>query len=512
MKKILKIMVFSLLVVVFSIVSFAKQNSANKVVEVIRMEGGDFGAPNPFKNSTRGPGKYKTDIIYDSLLERDEKGLIPWLAQKYEVSDDGKKITFDLHSNVKWHDGLSLTAEDIKFSLEYYDKYPPVVDLTHDNGENIIKEIKILGRNKISIVLKKYSPTYLERIGLVKILPKHIWEKVKDPISFEEKGYLIGSGPYKVLSYNQEKGTYSFAAFDDFWGMKPAAKRLEWVPVSNTVLALERGDISVTRVSPDILERYKSNKKYGVIVGDSFHSYRLLWNQKNVKETENKNIRQAMAYAINKENLVKKLERGYGSVTSSGYIPKENPMYNPNIKTYEYSIEKAKELMKGTKINGTLLVSNSPKEIKLAELVKLDLGKIGINLVVKSVDAKSRDRDVKKGNYEFALLKYGGMGGEADFLRKVYMSTEKNGIGTMQGYTNKELDRLLLAQLNERDKKRRKEIFAKAQEIIAEEVPMLPLYSERWIHVYNKEHYANYRHRYDHYVPYFTKLSFLIKE
>lgn len=512
MKKIVKSFILVFLLGIISIISYAKTETKQKVVDVIRMKGIDYGAPNPYKNSLRGPGKYKTDIIYDSLIEKDEKGFIPWLAKKWTVNDKENSITFELQPNVKWHDGKSLTAEDVKFTIDYYDKHIPVVDQTHDNGKNIVKSIEVLSKNKVKIIFQNYSALNLERIGTIKIIPKHIWEKVENPLGYTGKGYLVGSGPYKVVEYTPEKGSYAFEAFNEFWGMKPAAKRLEWIPVSDPILALERGEISIVDVSPNVLERYQNNGKYGIFMGQSFHSFRLLWNQKNVKELQDKNIRKAIAYAIDRRSLIDKLERGHGTISNVEYILSDNIMHNPNVIKYDYSPEKAKKLMNGKHVEATLLVSNNPKEIKLAELVKMDLAKIGIHLSVKSVEGKSRDNDVKKGNYEFALLKYGSMGGDADYLRKVYISSEKNGIQSIQGYKNENLDRLLMAQLIEKDFKKRKEILYKAQEIIAEEVPMLPLYAEHFIYVYRKDDYSGYRYRFDNSVPLFTKLSFLIPE
>lgn len=508
MKKLFRILVISFFLVLLENMSYSQE----KIIDVIRMQGGDYGAPNPFKNSIRGPGKYKTDIIYDSLIEKDEKGFIPWLAKKWIINDKENSITFELETNVKWHDGKPLTAEDIKFTIEYYNKYPPVIDQTHDNRESIIKKAEILSNNKIKITFKHYSPLNLERIGTIKIIPKHIWKKIDNPLAYTGKGYLIGSGPYKVIEYNSNKGSYAFEAFNDFWGMKPAAKRLEWIPVSDPVLALERGEVSIISISPNVIDRYKNNRKYELVVENSFHTFRLVWNQKKVKEIQDKNIRKAIAHAINRQNLIDKLEKGYGNLSSPGYIVPSSSMYNSNITKYDYSIEKAKKLINKKNINTTILVSNNPKEIKMAELIKIDLAKIGINLTVKSVDSKSRDNDVKNGNYEFALLKYGNMGGDPDYVRNVYLSTTKSGIQRIQDYKNKELDDILTAQFLEKDIKKRKNLLYKAQEIIADELPMLPLYSEDFIFVYRKEEYSNYRKRFDNPVPLFTKLSFLIKE
>lgn len=72
---------------------------------IIRMAGGDYGYPNPYKHVNRGPGIYKMELIYDSLLEKGEEGLIPWMSKSYEISEDGKEITFSLNDGIKWHDG-----------------------------------------------------------------------------------------------------------------------------------------------------------------------------------------------------------------------------------------------------------------------------------------------------------------------------------------------------------------------------------------------------------------------
>ena len=87
---------------------------------VINLSGGDWGYPSPYTHYSRGPGMFKMRLIFDSLLERGEEGLIPWLAKDYDISNDGKVYTFVLNQGVKWHDGKDLTAEDVKFSFEYF--------------------------------------------------------------------------------------------------------------------------------------------------------------------------------------------------------------------------------------------------------------------------------------------------------------------------------------------------------------------------------------------------------
>ena len=98
----------------------ASENDENSYeVKVIRLEGGDWGYPTPYSHYPRGPGGFKMYLIFDSLLERGREGLIPWLARDYQIKNGGTQYLFTLRKDIKWHDGKSLTAEDIKFSLEY---------------------------------------------------------------------------------------------------------------------------------------------------------------------------------------------------------------------------------------------------------------------------------------------------------------------------------------------------------------------------------------------------------
>ncbi|HBT17779.1 MAG TPA: diguanylate phosphodiesterase, partial [Firmicutes bacterium] len=103
----------------------SEKASADQQPLVINLEGGDWGYPTPYGHYQRGPGIFKMQLLFDSLLQRGEEGLIPWLAEQWEVSSDGKEYIFTLREDVKWHDGQNLTAEDVKFSFSYFAVHPP---------------------------------------------------------------------------------------------------------------------------------------------------------------------------------------------------------------------------------------------------------------------------------------------------------------------------------------------------------------------------------------------------
>ena len=475
---------------------------------VLREEGGDFGYPNPFRHQNRGPGFFKMELIYDSLLEKDEKGLIPWLAKEWTVSEDGQTYTFTMSGNTVWHDGRPLTAEDVAFSVRYFEQHPPVRGGLMLNGKYLMDSVTVDG-NKVSIHIPEYTPTALEKIGSMRIIPKHIWENVTDPAKFSGEGDVVGSGPYKLVSYSSEQGSYKMERFENFWGLKPAVSAIEWIPVSDRVLAFQNGEIDIVNVTADLLKNYENNSEFKVAKNFGLHDYRFYFNFDKIPEFRDKKVRQAVAYAIDRKELIEKLDRGSGLEGSQGYLPPMHSMYNKNIASYEFNPEKAKELMDGRKINARLLVGNSPKEVKMAELIKIRLQDIGITLDVVSVDSKSRDNSIKDKSYETAIIKSGGMGGDADMLREIYSSKIKR--PHLAGYSNEALDDLLYRQSVEKNAKKRKELIYSVQEILADEVPMLLLYGEIDNTVYRPAKYDRWTVRYDHTKLDHPKLSYMIR-
>ncbi len=477
----------------------------NRVFDVLKQAGGtDWGMPNPYQHNSRGPGTERLNLVFDTLLEKDEKGIIPWSAEKWSV--EGNTYKFTLRDGLKFHDGEDVTSEDIAFSLDYYKENPPVNDSLRLNGEFIVDNYKVVDSKNIEITVKENLATTIDKLGFFRILPKHIWEKVEDPATFIDKEAFIGSGPYKFSSYDAASGSYEFIAFDGYKNATPASKKIQYVPVSDEVLAFENKEIDMLSCPPDLAEKYSKDDNYKVVKSPAVWGYRLMLNMDKVemfKKTEN---RQAMYHAMNREDYLQKIFRGEGVVANAAFLSPEGKYYNENVKKYKYDLKKSKSLIKDS-VDVGLLCENKPEEIKLAELIKADLAKIGINITIKSVDMKVRDQYVREGNYEIALIGNGGWGGDPDLLRGIYQAkqnkdkgnkkqeqSKKGGKGnplsmTVKGYTNDKINELCNKQLKELDKDKRKELTDELQFEISKEVPVLPLICNRSINVYRTDGY-----------------------
>lgn len=483
----------------------------NKTVDVLNLAGGDWGYPNPYAHYSRGPGSYKMKLVFDSLLERGPNGMIPWLAKEYSVSEDGLEYIFTLNDEVYWHDNEKLTVDDIIFTINYYKEHPPVSnDLNLSTDNDYIVALEKMDENTLKIVVDKKDATLLEKFGSFRILPKHIWEKVDDPDSFISEESIIGCGPYILTDYNKEQGAYKFKAFDKYY-KNILVNEINFIPTSDELLSFESGEIDLTDVTLDLTKQYENNDEIKIVENPAFWGYKLMFNMEKNEEFKDLNLRQAIAYAVNQDELIEKVGRGAGKKASAGYLPVQHSFYNENVKKYEYNIEKSKELLDDNTYEFELLIGNSNPEVRIAEIIKLNLEEIGIKLNVKSIDSKSRDAAIKSGEYDIVLNGHGGWGNDPNILTSQYSTLGKKQ-ANIPGYENDEINRLCKEQIEQTDPEKRKEIIYNLQEVIAEEVPMLPLYNTVDYSIYRPKKYDGYKHVYNHHSLTHNKISFVDME
>lgn len=519
------LIVFLLILFIFSAITFAGpiyfegnrvlagEENLEYEVGVIRLEGGDWGYPSPYLHYPRGPGGFKMCLVFDSLLERGEDGLIPWLAEDYQIKNDGKQYLFTIRDGVKWQDGKLLTVEDVKFTFDYIREHPMVWSyITSDD----LEKVELRGENQVLITVKEPNAAFLYNLGRTRIIPKHIWQGIQNPKEFITEGVVIGSGPYKLTDYSKEHGSYRFEAFKDFWGSKQRVGSIEFVPVSESILAFEKGQIDLTDVSSDLLGRYQHNDEYKVVQKPAFWGYRLLFNMGDYPVVRDKKIRQAINYALDKKDLIAKIERGAGVVGSSGVLPPDHICYNNAVKQYNYNPEKAKGLLRDAGYESLALnLKVSDKAVRLAELIKEQLAKVGIEIKIISSDRKTHDSRVKNMEYELAILGHGGWGGEADYLVERFLSggLTKGGLSPnvsgLRGYNNSELNSLLLKQKHEFNNEKRKKLLCTIQDLLAEDLPEIAIYYTSGYTVYRPDKYDGWIFMYDHHNLTHSKLSYL---
>jgi len=500
------------------------KGSSPEIVDTIHLGGGDYGYPTPFMHYPRGPGIYKMNLIFDSLIERDDEGLIPWLAEGWDISSDGKEYTFRLRDDVYWQDGEPFTADDVKFTVEYEKEHPPIsaYDLSS------VSEIEVIDKQTIAFTLAQPMAPFLDEIASVRIIPEHIWSDVDDPNTFDTSEAVIGTGPYTLEEYNKEHGTYKFTAKEDFWGPTPRVKSIEFVPVSDATVAFQQEEIDFVGLSADLVDMFKSDPEVYIFQQPAIWGYELTFNMAKNPILEDKNVRQAFAYAIDRDELVEKIGRSAGKPGSMGILPQDHIWFNPDLPQYEHDADKAMQTLEEagwTDSDGNGIMDKDGKELsfdiilssdqaRIGELVKERLKEAKISVNIQAIEGKSRDAKLASGDYEIGINGYGGWGADADYLRTKFCG-ESFGIEgashgrPLTGYQNDEVDELCLAQLSEIDAEKRKEIVYEIQEVLAEDVPSIPLYYTASYNAYRPAVYDGWMNMFDHHEMTHSKLSYL---
>ncbi len=238
----------------------------------------DVGFPSPFAFSALGPGGVvRLTLLFDTLTWKDGRGLIPWLAERWEVSGDGLRYTFHLRPGVRWHDGRELTAADVAFSLTYYGAHPFKWATT-----DMVERAEALDDRTVTVRLSRPFAPFLEDIaGVVPIIPRHIWEPIADPLRFLAPEAAIGSGPFTLASYKEGAGEYLLRANPAYFRGRPLVGELAYllVPQAQNVVALQqRATDAALATDYDVARTFGQGPTYRALVTPPFSVVRLVFN------------------------------------------------------------------------------------------------------------------------------------------------------------------------------------------------------------------------------------------
>ncbi|TBL76153.1 ABC transporter substrate-binding protein [Paenibacillus thalictri] len=474
--------------------------STAAAVDILKIAGSNNGYPSPFAFSASGPfGYLRNSFIFDTLTWKDDKGVIPWLAKSWDVTDNGLTYTFKLEENVKWHDGQAFTADDVVFSFNYYKTYP-----FNWNGD--ISQIKSVDKvNDLTVVFhlnNKYAPFLSDLVGIVPIIPKHVWEKVTKPAEYRDDAALVGTGPYKLKKYDSATGQYLFAANEQFFKGQVMVKEVAFVAASNKLLALQNGEIDETYTSSYADVQTAEKAGFKTIKSEPTGSVvRISFNLDHPKLGD-KRLRQALAYALNREEISSKITGGKPMVGSAGVVPTDSPWYNKNVKQYPYDPAQAEKILDelGYKKNANgvredlklsvMTSSTMPDATMMKEMLK----KVGIELNLVQLDAAAFATALGENKYDIALTGHIGASGDPDYLR-LWFSGKAANMWSSRGKSLQleEFHKLAEQQMQELDEGKRHEIVNKMQDVLAEELPTLVLYHRPFYDIHKAEVFDKFK-------------------
>ncbi|MGQ9682530.1 MAG: ABC transporter substrate-binding protein [Anaerolineae bacterium] len=442
------------------------------------MAGDDWGYPSPFAFYSRGPGYLRMSYLFDTLVWKDRKGYVPWLAEKWSLAEDGMTWTFTLRTGVKWHDGTPLTAEDVVFTFAYFkDKAAQGMVKWGWPVDKVASATVAEGGR--AVVIRMAKPTaglMTDLFGSLPIIPKHIWEGVADPVQKLDADAVIGSSLFKLREYSKEEGRYVYEANPDFFLGKPAIDRLVFIQVKDPALALLAGQIDEAGFSGKgiaSVRELRTKPEFQVLEGPSDWTLKLYINT-NRAPLDRRDVRQALAHAINRQDIVDKAQMGGAIVASLGILSPGSYWHNPNLPAYAYDPAKAQQLLNSAGVGSfsvTLLTTES--YAREAEMISTYLQAVGIQVTVKTGDRNTVDQLLREGNFDLLITGHGGTA-----------NPDQDNPSVPAAWNSEEYSAIYQELVGTVQDPQRRELSWRLQEITARELPVLCLWHPLMWEVY----------------------------
>ncbi|MGE5239755.1 MAG: peptide-binding protein [Chloroflexota bacterium] len=446
----------------------------------------------PFLASDSASGQI-SGYLFNGLTKYNENiEIVGDLAESWDVSPDGLRITFHLRKGVKWHDGVEFTSDDVLFT--YLSVTNPNVPTPYSSIYGPVERVETPDRYSVRVIYKEpYAPT-LESWSMG-IIPKHALEG-KDLASPEVNRSPVGTGPYTLEEWVTGQKIV-LKAFNDYFEGRPGIDRFiaRIIPDTATMfLELKFGGIDYMGLTPpqfklqaqtEFFTRYFQKFRYPSF-GYTYLGYNLL-----NPLFSNKQVRRAIAHAINKDEIIAGVLLGYGT-PCTGPFPPESWAYNPEVTDLAYDPPKALAMLSemGWKMNDkgilekngkplsfTVLVNQGNEaRLKTAQILKEQFKKVGIEMQIKVLEWQAMLHDfIDKKRFEAIIMGW-GLSRDPDVYDIWHSSKTKEGEFNFVSYSNEEVDRLLLEGRSTFDIDKRTKIYHRIHEILADDQPYAFLY------------------------------------
>ncbi len=499
--------------------------------------------PNPLKEETWYDW-WLNLVTYDRLFrEGPDLEPHPWLCSYYEYSPDGLVWTFRIVENAYWHDGNPVTAEDLVFTVEFYKKYQPP---SWYPLVEFVDRIELVDRYTVRVYLSRFNAWMLRTFGIMIILPKHIWTHVAevfdDPTLFnplsstdvakvmeriEAKeprdvaartrdfvsryGHLrIGSGPYVLVRWVEGELLDLVRHPAYFKPGFPRAQRLIFKVYATDeaqYLAVKRGDAHIMMWTAPYAVLEEAERDPTLVVPKCPDTY-IGFIGFNMKDpiTGVRNFRRAVARALDKDFVVKVLMLGYAEKVYTFVHPGFAFWTNFEVPRHDFDLSEAARLLDeagfrdvdgdewresptGEKFEVTIYTPEyDPVRVRIGDILVENLAKIGVRAKNIPLDFDTMvDYVYNQHRFQMYIIE-----NDANFMPWYYSAfyVEEQAVpggNNPWGFVNKEFEELLRRAEAEPDDSARAEMYKRLQAMLAEELPILPIYVRFWIQVHRKE-------------------------
>lgn len=481
--------------------------------EVVPKESGEYsegiiGEPlyiNPVLSATNDVDTDIEYLIFSRLFTYDNNGkLKPDLVDRYETSEDGKVHIIFLKQNILWEDGDKLTSEDVEFTFNIIQN-PDYKSPLSLNLRGV--EIQKVDEYQIKFITKNVYAPFLNNLTFG-ILPQHVWKDTTAAGFFLAEHNLkpVGSGPFKFSKLKKDKNgrvlNYQLDRNENYYSKKPYIKRVVFKFYSDEeslISAFNKKEIlAISSISPSNKDRVEKAELHSIKLP---RYYAVFFNQTKNKALANMNVRKALALATDKGKIIRDVFNNEANIVN-GPLLEGMVGYNPSAKIYNFSIEEAKQVLENdgwkdvdndgvrekenVRAEFTLVTTDMPEFSQTTGILQKNWQEIGVKANILSVGIGELQQNyIKPREYEAIL--FGEILGLNPDPYSFWHSSQKKDPGlNLAMYDNRDVDKALEQSRQTTNEEERINNYRLFQNIVAEEVPSVFLYSPNYLHPCNE--------------------------
>ena len=436
------------------------------------------------------------DNLYETLVTYAEGSteIRPLLARRWEVSEDGRRWTFHLRTDVRFHDGTPFDAAAMHFSLgrQFFPDHPyhkpPAGTYKYwkDMGmDDVVADMSAPDDSTFVIELAEPNAPFLSNLGMnfcAAVSPtavrRHGVEYFKNP---------VGTGPFRFAEWRKDERII-LQRNEAYWGAVPQVESLIFKYIQDAsvrFLELRAGAVhGVDNLSPEFIEQIRDDPQIELLTQPGMNVGYLAMNMDR-EPFDDVRVRRAVNHAINKQSLVDNFYAGL-AVAAKNPIPPMMWGYNDDIEDYPHDPAKARDLLAAAGLpegfTTELWVPHAtrpymPQPDKIAQAIQADLRRVGIDVEIVSAEWATYLDKVFDGSHGMCLLGWTGDNGDPDNF--LYVLLDKTAAvkpaQNVAFYRSDELHELLVAARRSIDPATRTQLYRQAQEIIHRDAPWVPL-------------------------------------
>jgi peptide/nickel transport system substrate-binding protein len=428
--------------------------------------------------------------IYETLVRYSPDGfeVQPGLAESWSKSDDLRTWTFRLRKNVRFHDGTPLDADAVVFSFRRQSRKGPdqsQFEYWNSTFAETIERVEKIDDLTVRFHLSRPFAPFLASLALFPV-------SVVSPSAVRELGERfaqepVGTGPFRFVSWDRSAGRITLRRFEEYWGRKARAEKLVFRRIGDSrqrILALESGAAQIVRnVDPGALQmvRLHPDLRASVTRGNTV-AYMAMNTTK--PPFDDPRARRAVNYAVRTRAVVKLVFQGLAEPAIGPVPPVLSWAFNQKVRTYHRDPARARKLLKQAGYvddptqRPTLYVMETPRPylarpILAARMIARDLESVGMPIRLVVLPFKRQTESIIRGDHHLALYGWVGDNGDPDNFVTTLLGPQRT--FNIAFWKHEEFTRLIRLAGTARKRSARARYYKKAQEIVAEQAPWVPL-------------------------------------